>query len=29
VDRDDTGAITDVSFNFVARAEFETSYTIL
>ena len=29
VSRDEGGSITDISFNFVARAEFEASYTIL
>lgn len=29
VDRDESGAITDISFNFVAAAEFEANYTIL
>lgn len=29
VDRDEAGNITDASFNFVARPEFEASYTIL
>ena len=29
VDRDENGCIMDISFNFVARPEFETSYTII
>lgn len=29
VDRDESGAITDISFNFVAKSEFEASYSIL
>lgn len=29
VDRDENGCITDINFNFVARPEFEASYTIL
>lgn len=29
VDRDDTGAITDIDFNFVAKAEFDACYTLL
>lgn len=29
VDRDGTGAITDISFNFVAKPEFDASYTLL
>lgn len=29
VDRDETNAITDINFNFVARPEFEACYTIL
>ena len=29
VDRDASGAITDINFNFVAKPEFEASYTIL
>ena len=29
VDRDENGCITDISFNFVARPEFEASYAIL
>ena len=29
VDRDADGAITDISFNFVAKPEFDASYTIL
>lgn len=29
VDRDETGTITDISFNFVAKNEFEASYTLL
>ena len=29
VDRDQTGVITDVSFNFVAKPEFEANYVIL
>ena len=29
IDYDETGAITDASFNFVAKPEFEASYTIL
>lgn len=29
VDRDENGVITDISFNFVAKAEFEASYTVL
>jgi hypothetical protein len=29
VDRDETGAITDISFNFVAKPEFDASYAIV
>lgn len=29
VDRDESGAITDISFNFVAKPEFEASYTVI
>jgi hypothetical protein len=29
VDRDETGAITDISFNFVAKPEFDASYVIV
>lgn len=29
VDRDENGVITDISFNFVAKNEFEASYTLL
>lgn len=29
VDRDENGNITDASFNFVARAEFEAGYTVM
>lgn len=29
VDRDSSGAITDISFNFVARAQFESDYVLI
>jgi hypothetical protein len=29
VDRDASGAITDINFNFVAKPEFDACYTIL
>ena len=29
VDRDENGCITDISFNFVARPEFESSYVVM